>query len=250
VTVDVNGCAISVDSTSSSAASVVGGSSVNASAVDVVGGVSLSNGGTITPVAVTGVAPVGDPFASLPALTPGTCTQTGMYSPPSNKAVPPGTYCGGISVTNGVTGVTFTAGDFIILGGGLNFAGGTTSSGSGVMFYLTGNTTYPYASVNMSNGANVTLSAPTSGTYLGVLFFQNRSITSSLAATFTGGATMLLTGSLYFPTTDVSFSNGTSTTAYTAIVADEVSFTGGASINYDNTGLKTGLFSKSVSLVQ
>ena len=250
VTVDVNGCAISVDSTSSSAASVVGGSSVNASAVDVVGGVSLSNGGTITPVAVTGVAPVADPFASLPGLTPGACTQTGMYSPPSNTVIPQGTYCGGISVTNGVTGVTFTAGDFIILGGGLNFAGGTTSSGSGVMFYLTGNVTYPYASVSMSNGANVTLSAPTSGTYLGVLFFQNRSITSSSNATFTGGATMLLTGTLYFPTTDVAFSNGTSTTAYTAIVADEVSFTGGASINYDSTGLKTGLSSKSVALVQ
>jgi hypothetical protein len=250
VTVAVNGCAISVDSTSSSAASVIGGSKVSATAVDVVGGVSLSNGGTITPVAVTGVTPVGDPFASLPALTPGTCTQTGMYFPASNTAIPPGTYCGGISVTNGVTGVTFTAGDYIILGGGLNFAGGTTSSGSGVMFYLTGNLTYLYGSVNMSNGANVTLSAPTSGTYLGVLFFQNRSIVSLLPATFTGGATMLLTGSLYFPTTDVSFSNGTATTAYTAIVADEVSFTGGASINYDNTGLKTGLFSKSVALVQ
>ena len=250
VTVDVNGCAISVDSTSSSAASVVGGSTVSASAVDVVGGVSLNNGGTITPVAVTGVAPVGDPFASLPGLTPSACTKTGMYSPPSNTAIPPGTYCGGISVTNGVTGVTFSAGDFIILGGGLNFAGGTTSTGSGVMFYLTGNTTYPYASVTMSNGANVTLSAPTSGTYLGVLFFQNRSITSSSNATFTGGATMLLTGTLYFPTTDVAFSNGTSTTAYTAIVADEVSFTGGASINYDSTGLKTGLSSKSVALVQ
>jgi hypothetical protein len=173
-----------------------------------------------------------------------------MYSPPSNTNVPPGTYCGGISVTNGVTGVKFEAGDYIILGGGLNFAGGTTSTGSGVMFYLTGNTTYPYASVNMSNGANVTLSAPTSGTYLGVLFFQNRAITSSSNATFTGGANMLLTGSLYFPTTDVAFSNGTSTTAYTAIVAYEVSIAGGASINYDNTGLKTGLFSKSVALVQ
>ena len=250
VTVAVNGCAISVDSTSSSAASVVGGASVSASAVDVVGGVSLSNGGTITPVAVTGVAPVGDPFASLPALTTPYCTtHHSMTNATSGQTLTPGTYCGGITVGNGVTNVTFAAGQYIINGGGLTFQGGTTSSGSGVMFYLTGTNT-TYASVTMSNGVDVTLSAPTSGTYMGVLFFQNRSITSTSEATFTGGANMLLTGSLYFPTTYVSFSNGTSTTAYTAIVADEISFTGGASINYDNTGLKTGLFSKSVALVQ
>lgn len=125
----------------------------------------------------------------------------------------------------------------------------TTSSGTGVMFYLTGTNT-TYGSVTMSGGATVTLSGPTSGTYMGVPFFQDRSITSSNNATFSGGATMQLTGSLYFPTTDVAFSNGTSTVAYTAIVANEVSFTGGASINYDTTGLKTGPFSKSVALVQ
>jgi hypothetical protein len=59
-----------------------------------------------------------------------------------------------------------------------------------------------------------------------------------------------VTGSLYFPTTSVSYSNGASTNAYVAIVADQVWFTGGTNITYDSTGLKTGLFSKSVALVQ
>jgi hypothetical protein len=118
------------------------------------------------------------------------------------------------------------------------------------MFYLTG-TNSTYDSVAIQNGASVTFSAPTSGTYLGVLFFQDRSITSSQNAVVTGGATMNLTGSLYFPTTDVSYSNGTSTTAYnTAIVANELSFTSSAYFKYDSTGLKTGLFSNSVALVQ
>jgi hypothetical protein len=61
---------------------------------------------------------------------------------------------------------------------------------------------------------------------------------------------MQLTGSLYFPTTAVSFSNGTGWTGYTAIIADTVSFTGGASLNFDSTGMKTGLFAKGVALVQ
>jgi hypothetical protein len=118
------------------------------------------------------------------------------------------------------------------------------------MFYLTG-TNANYASVTIANGVNVAFSAETSGPYQGILFFQNRSITSSSNATFAGGASMQLSGTLYFPTTDVSFSNGSTAEANaTAIVADEVSFTGAANIKYDSTGLKTGLFSKAVALVQ
>jgi hypothetical protein len=245
----VNGCAIVVDSTSSSAA-VIQGASVSASAIDVVGGTVINNGGSATPTPVTGAPTVVDPFLSLPALTPASCTaHPTMTVATSGQTLSPGTYCGGISVSNGVSNVTFASGNYIINGGGITFGGGTTSSGSNVMFYLTG-TNLTYASVTMGNGTNVTLSAPTSGVYMGVLFFQDRTITSSSNATFNGGATMLLNGSLYFPTTDVAFSNGSSTVAYTAIVSYEVSFAGGASINYDNTGLKTGLFSKSVSLVQ
>jgi Flp pilus assembly protein TadG len=247
VAVTATGCSISVNSTNSAALSVTGGASVSATAIDVVGNVAVNNGGTTTPVPVTGVTPIADPFASLPSLTPGTCLQT-AYSPPSGTTLVPGTYCNGINVSN--PNVTFGAGNYIINGGGLTFGGGVTSSGSGVMFYLTG-TNATYGSVTIGNGVNVTLSAPTSGPYMGVLFFQNRLITSSSNATFGGGATMLLSGSLYFPTTDVSFSNGTTAEANsTAIVAKQISFTGGANIKYDSTGLKTGLFSKAVALVQ
>ena len=249
VTVDVNGCAIAVDSSNAQAASIVGGASVSASAINVVGGVAINNGGTTTPTPVTGVSVIADPLAALPALSPGACLKTN-YSPPSDTAIPPGTYCGGINVTNGVTNVTFSGGIYIIDGGGLTLGGGITTSGSGVMFYLTG-TNATYGSVTIANGVTATFSAPTSGVYQGILFFQDRAITSANNATFAGGAVMQLSGSLYFPTTDVSFSNGTSTETYsTAIVAKQVSFTGGANIKYDPTGLLTGLFSKSAALVQ
>ena len=241
----VNGCAIAVNSTSSSAAIL--SATVSAPELDLVGNCSCS--GTY-PTVVPGQPPVADPFASLPALTPGTCLFTSMYSPPSNTTLSPGTYCGGITVSNGVSGVTFGAGNYIINGGGLTFGGGITTSGSNVMFYLTG-TNANYGSVTIANGVNVTFSAPSSGPYLGVLFFQNRSITSSNNATFEGGATMQMTGSLYFPTTDVAFGNGSSVASYsTAIVAKQVSFVGGVNIKYDPTGLKTGLLSKAVALVQ
>jgi hypothetical protein len=247
--VTINGCGISVDSTNSDALTIAG-ATVSASAIDVVGGVSINNGGSSTPAPATGAAAAADPFASLPAPSPDTCTaHPTMTSPGSNASLSPGTYCGGITVSNSATNVVFQPGVYVIDGGGMAFGGGATASGSGVMFYLTGTNT-TYASVTIANGAGVTFSGPTSGTYLGVVFFQDRSITTSSNATFSGGSTMKLTGSLYFPTTGVSFSNGAAAAGTTAIIAKQVSFTGGTNIQYDSTGLKTGLFSKAAALVQ
>jgi hypothetical protein len=249
----LNGGAIAINSTSSDAATISGGARITAAAIDCacpVGGVQLNNGGSTSPTPVTGVAVTADPFASLPVPPLGNCSaHPTMTSPAAGATLTPGTYCGGITVTsNDYTNVTFSAGIYIINGGGVTFNGGI-ASGSGVMFYLTG-TNATYSSLTINNGATLTLSAPTSGTYLGVLFFQDRSITSSNNAALTDG-TMQLTGSLYFPTTDVAFSNGVNAqTNSTAIIAQQVSFAGGANIKYDPTGLQTGLFSKSVALVK
>ena len=248
-TVALNGCGIAVDSSNSDAVTVNGASTVTASAISIVGGDSISGGGSTTPAPTTGAPSVADPFASLPSPTVGACNHTN-YSPGYGTwALTPGVYCGGINISNGAT-ATFASGTYIINGGTLSLVGGTTDTGSGVMFYLTG-TNATYGSVNISNGANATFSGPASGPYMGVVFYQNRSITSAVNATFSGGVAMKLTGTLYFPTTSVTFSNGSSVSnVYTAIVAKQVAFTGGTSLQYDATGLKTGLFSQAVALVQ
>jgi hypothetical protein len=248
-TVALSGCAIAVNSTNSDALTVNGGSTVTASAISVAGGDSISNGGSTTPTPTTGAAAISDPFASLPAPTVGACDHTNYNPGWGTWALTPGTYCGGINISNGAT-ATFASGIYIINGGALSLVGGTTETGTGVMFYLTG-TNASYGSVNISNGASATFSALTTGPYTGVVFYQDRTITSAVNATFSGGVSMKLTGTLYFPTTSVLFSNGSSVSnVYTAIVAKQVSFTGGTSLQYDATGLKTGLFSKSVALVQ
>ncbi len=249
--IKISGGAIAVDSANIvNAANITGGATVTAAAFDSVGPVSVNNGATLSPSAVTGISPVADPLASLPAPAAGSCLYSTMYFPPTNTTLVPGTYCGGINVTNGATNVTFSPGNYIMNGGGLTFGGGATASGSGVMFYLSG-TALTYAPVTIANGVTVNFSAPTSGTYQGILFYQNRSIVSLLGATFAGGASMTLSGTLYFPTTGVSFSNGTSANGATiAIVSSTLTFAGGASIKYDPTGQKTGLFSSGAALIQ
>jgi len=249
-TIAASGCGVAVNSTNSDAATVTG-STVTTSKFDVTGGTYISNGGSVSPTPVTGAAAVADPFASLPVPPLGNCTaHPTVTSPTTGATLTQGTYCGGISIANGATNITFSPGIYVINGGGVGFGGPSTITGNGVMFYLTG-TNSTYASVSVGNSVNVTFSAPTSGTYLGVVFFQDRSITSSNNALFTGGATMKITGSLYFPTTIVQFSNGSAATSYSmAIIANQVWFSGGTNIKYDSTGLSTGLFSKSAGLVQ
>jgi hypothetical protein len=249
--VTLNGCGLAIDSTNADAMTVSGGSTVTASAISIAGGDVISGGSSTTPAPVV-QPPAVDPFASLPAPAVGACNFTD-YSPGwGSWTLNPGVYCGdsshpAINLSNGSTAV-FNPGIYIIKGGGVSLTN-ATDTGNGVMFYLTG-TNASYGSVTISNGAAATLSAPPSGAYMGVLFYQDRSITSSNNGSFAGGVNMLLTGTLYFPTTGIVVSNGAGSNSVMGIVAAEVSFSGGAKVTWDSTGQKTGLFSKSVALVQ
>jgi hypothetical protein len=64
-------------------------------------------------------------------------------------------------------------------------------------------------------------------------------VVGGAASSFAGGTSANLTGALYFPTTALSFSNGASA-AYTIIVADSVSFTGGVTLNNNYSSLPGG----------
>lgn len=247
VNVSMN-CGIAINSSNATAATISGGAQVTASAVSIVGGYSINNGATISPSPTSGSQAAGDPMASVPAPTYASCDQTNYHPGSGNWTLNPGTYCGGITIDNGAN-ASFNPGVYIVNGGTVHFGGGATITGSGVTFYLTG-TNASYGSVAMDNGVTVSLSAPTSGTYIGLLFFQDRSITSSVSANFAGGASTQLTGTMYFPTTSVSFSNGSSASGNAAIVAEQVSFIGGTRLNYDPTGIKTGLLTKVVGLVE
>jgi hypothetical protein len=76
--------------------------------------------------------------------------------------------------------VTFSAGQYILNGGGLTIdSASTTVTGSGVSFYNTSSSGYSYGRMTISGQPNVTFSAPTSGTYEGIFWFTDRSQTST-----------------------------------------------------------------------
>ncbi len=238
VNVQVN-CGITVNSSSSTAMSVSGGSQVTATYIDLAGKDSVSGGSTVSPAPVTGVAAASDPLSSLPKPSVGGCTHTSeSVSGGATATLWPGTYCAGISISGGAK-VTFNPGTYVLKGGGLSLSGGSTLTGSGVTFFNTAAAGYSYGPISLSGGTTVTLSAPTSGSLAGILFFQDSSVGAGAASTFSGGANAILNGTLYFPTTGLSYSGGASS-AYTIIVADTVNFSGGATLNNNYSSLSGG----------
>ena len=135
----------------------------------------------------------------------------------------PGIYNGGITLANGCT-ATLNPGIYYLNGGGFILAGGSKCTGSGVMFYNTGG-----GSFNISNGTTLNLSPPTSGTYQGVTFFQDR--TSNATVVLCGGSTSTVAGAIYAPDATINISNGISLNSIASqIIAYDMTNTGGASV--------------------
>jgi Flp pilus assembly protein TadG len=238
VTVQIN-CGVAVDSSSATALSVSGGSHATATYFDVTGNATVYGGSSISPAPVTGVMASSDPFSSLPKPSVGGCDYTSKSIGNGNSAtLSPGTYCKGIAV-NGGSHVTFNPGTYILKGGGLVLSNGSTITGAGVTFFNTAATGYSYGAITLNGGTTVTLSAPTTGSLAGILFFQDPSVGAAAASSFSNGASAIMNGTLYFPTTALTFMGGSSS-AYTIIVADTVNFSGGATLNNNYSSLPGG----------
>jgi hypothetical protein len=178
-------------------------------------------------------------LAHVAAPSVGGCTRTNYsISGGAVGSISEGVYCGGISISGGAR-LTLNAGTYILKGGGISVSGGGILTGAGVTLYNTFASGYGYGPVSFSGGTTIDLSAPTSGPLAGILFFQDRALTSGAASSFSGGASSHLNGALYFPKTALSYSGGTGT-EYTIIVAKTISFSGGTTLNNNYSSLPDG----------
>jgi len=152
----------------------------------------------------------------------------------------PGLYLGGISIT-GNANVTFEPGTYILAGGGMAVTGNSTLKGSGVTFYNTSGAV-AYAPINITGNETANLSAPTSGSLEGMLFFQDRSIaySSSNGSTIKGNSSSTFDGAVYFPDTALSYVGNSSSSGYTFLVADTITIVGNSVIGDDYNPLTNG----------
>ncbi|HEX4770614.1 MAG TPA: hypothetical protein VH351_07285 [Bryobacteraceae bacterium] len=241
--VALTNCSVQVNSNAGTALSMNGSACLSATAIQVVGGASTT--GCTTPSATTSANAMGDPFfAVAPPSVPTTCDQNN-YKITSGKSVTlqPGTYCGGMTINSGT--VTLNPGTYILKGGGLSCSAGCNLSGSGVTFYNTCNSgscgggNSGYSPVNIGGNGSVNLSAPTSGSLSGLLFFQDRSVSpkTSQNESILGGSSAQVNGVMYFPKSTVKFAgNFSGANSSSFLIADQITFSGSSNLQITPTG--------------
>jgi len=247
-------CGIVVNSNSDHAFGIFGLALWHANSIGIVGSYDFDLLPFVSPQPVTSIAPVSDPLARLQPPTFGGCDHTNFsLGLLSIATMNPGVYCGGISLT-GAAILNLNPGTYVIRGGGLNVLGTSLIKGSGVTFYITGDTAYPYKGVNIAAVNLHSLTAPASGPMEGILFFQDRTISNDAATSnpnvIVGAALARYEGAFYFPTTTLNYTLNASVAKYTAIVADKIkiNLVAAGVVNNDYSSLATGSPLKSVVL--
>jgi hypothetical protein len=203
-TVDLN-CGMATNSPSNNAVSAFGSSTVIASPISAVGYVApSSNYSTGTKLISYSVAQP-DPFAHLanPVPTGPNRTVTGA----NNQTLNPGVYKNGMDLKRNVT---LNPGVYYVDGGELKIGSQANVQGTGVTIILTsataGSNPNSIATVSINGGAKVNLKATTSGTYAGVLFYQDRrAVDSNQANKINGNSSSAYQGAFYFPKQELEF---------------------------------------------
>jgi hypothetical protein len=226
--------------------------------IQYIGTKTMNGSGNVSPAPTSTVTPINDPFASLPSPTVGSCTNPNVGLPyplvisdANNHTIAPGTYCGGMKFS-GSGNITFQTGTYIINGsdaGGksFDFSASGNLSGTNVMFFITGQGGETAGPISFTGSGNLTFSALNAGSYEGVLFYQDRNVTYAAANTYSGSGNV--TGTLYFPTTSLSYS-GSGNALAQALVANTVTMTGSGNFTKDNGGTLTGLVKTVAALIQ
>jgi Putative Flp pilus-assembly TadE/G-like len=198
------------------------GATVSAGQIGYAGSTPSSAGTSFTNATPAPSLPFADPCLQIAGCTyltnnaPSTSSCQPLSVVGGTRTVSPGCYST-VSIS-GAT-VTFDPGLYVITSSfGVS---GATLTGSGVTFYAANN-----ASVSMA-GATATLTAPTTGNYANILYYQVPSDTSDPSF---GGATENLTGVIYAPgAANMSFAG--SGGGYTLLITGGMS-AAGADVNF------------------
>ena len=225
------------NSTSSKSLDAWGSSDATAAGFCAAGGVYGSS--KFTPQPLTNCAQRPDPFATLAMPIVGACDYTNKQFNNGTATASPGVYCGGLELKPQAT-VTFSPGVYIIRNGKLNVQAQSQAIGTGVTIIFSGQG----AGFEVKGGGGMDLKAPTSGTYAGFLFVDDRNNKPVENVTITGGGTIKMQGILYMPSRAVNIGgNGqmNQTSSFFAMVADHYSL-GGTGDLYMKTNYATAGF--------
>lgn len=249
----VTNCGVVVNSGSNSALDLNSSGDLDArpAPISIRGNYSAGGGASATPTPQTGTATVVNPLASVQMPPPSVpaCTYTGLFVVTGTMTLSPGVYCGGISITNASNTANLLPGTYILAGGGLTVTNSGRINGTEVTLINTTGS-YAFKPFTFGTGCKAKLSAPTSGTYEGILLFQDPAAPSTPNNVFACASDNPpeLTGTVYMPNSTMEF-NGSNvgTEIRGAVIASRVIVSGKISILNDISGNSAA---KRLSLVQ
>lgn len=247
------GCGVATNSQGSSAISAGGGSSVTASPVSAVGLVPASNNYAAGTVLNSYTIAQPDPYANLPLPSGYSCSGELQVNSNQTRNINNST---GVQCYRGMDlkgTVNFDPGTYIIDGS----SGSSLRVGAGAVVRCTGCTfiftttsadlsTIPTVTMNGNSTWQVT--APDTGTYAGIMMYQDRRGTASGSNIITGDNASAMRGAIYFPDQQVTFTGSSAMdTNCIQIVARTVTFTGN---NYITNTCPAGGASHAVAGIQ
>lgn len=251
--VTFRGCGIHINSPSSRALTASGSSSLTADTLSIVGGYTQSGNASITtlePIS-TGAPYAADPYAwlNIPSYLSDPCIRN-SYSTNGTATLTPGRYCNGISLKSKAK-VTLNPGIYIIDRGGLSVSAQSTLTGQGVTIIFTSSTNTNYGTADFGAGASITLTAPISGTFEGILFFSDRRATT-LTTKISGGVQTNLTGLLYFPSSSLEYvgGSGSSSTGCLKFIARSLKFSGNSTFVGNNCSTSSISIASDIKLLE
>ena len=231
------GCGVVTNSQGSTAVDAGGSSTIVASPIAAVGGIPASGNYASGTVLQPYSSAQADPFGTLPTPTvPGGCNTPLNVQPNQTQNVTNSTGVRCFSHIDIKGTAHFDPGVYYIDGGDFSAGAQANISGSGVTFVLTSSTAATngssVATLDFNGGATLDLTAPGSGTYAGVLFYQDRRATSGTTNFLTGNSSSLIQGAVYFPSQTLQFTgNSGMNTNCMKLVARNLVFTGNSTIS-------------------
>jgi hypothetical protein len=222
----ITGCVVSANSIAANSITSQGASSATMPCMTTAGEVVLTSAVHFTScdAAMTNLPPAADPYQDLLLPTPGSCKPW-----PAGTAVhTPGTYCGNLPGIHNRVHV-FGAGTYIFdnadlavngsMGGGMSCPDGCT------FVFMNG------SNITMNGNPTISVVAPTTGTYAGMLFVGDQSAETHI---FNGSAASNMTGTIYMPGGAVQYNgNFSGFNGCTQVVANTIAWSGSTTINVD-----------------
>jgi Flp pilus assembly protein TadG len=225
-------CDIDADSPTSTSIQTSGGGSITGSEVNTVGNYSGNVHATNGSVNIDQPT-IPDPYAGKRSIPSSGASSTQKWTGTIQNPTGVMEWNGNVTVSGPTT---LDPGIYIINNG--SFTSSQPITGTGVTIVLTGTTN---GVVTINSGATLNLSAPTTGTTAGIVFWVDTMPSSgALLDAFNGGSNNKITGAVYSPYHQVNYTGSSvSGTGCTQLIAKYINFSGSATFNHSCSGAGT-----------